>query len=75
MATITLTFPDAAQPRIVDALCGLYGWTSESGLTRGQFSKQCTIDWLRHEVMRWEEQQRRIAMEAAVPPVVPVDVT
>jgi hypothetical protein len=63
MAEITITIPDGVVQRVLDALCGQFGWTPESGLTQGQFAKWCVARWAKDVVRTWEAQQ---ASEAAI---------
>lgn len=56
MATITLTFPDGVQTRVVDALCDRGGWNQNLG-PRGAFAKGVVIDWVHTVVKHYEGEQ------------------
>lgn len=47
MATISITIPDDKASDIRDALCSTYGWTTESGLTKTQFSKKVVAEFVK----------------------------
>jgi hypothetical protein len=53
MATVSITVPDAALPRIVDALCATGGWTAASG-ARGAFAHGVLVNYLRQCVINTE---------------------
>jgi hypothetical protein len=63
MATITLTIPDAALPRLVDALCALGGWEADSPIARGAFARGVLIAWARDQVVAHEARLARQAAE------------
>ena len=65
MATITLNIPDAALPRVVDALCALDGYEPGSG-PKGAFAKQVLIRIVKQTVKNHEaEIARRTAAAKA----------
>ena len=64
MATISLTIPDAALPRVVDALCARGHWTPETPGTRGAFAKAELARWLREEVREYERAEALAALQA-----------
>ena len=69
MATITLTFPDAVQPRVVDALCaeGGYDQLPEPKPARGAFARSRVIRFVRETVRNYEASLAiETAREAAV---------
>ena len=75
MATITITIDDADLARVVDAYATAYGWTVESGLTKGQFTKAGIVGQLKALVRRIEHDQAVLAAAAGqegghVPPVI-----
>jgi hypothetical protein len=51
MATISITIPDDKAAEVRDALCDTYGYSTESGLTKAQFSKKVVADFVK-EVYR-----------------------
>lgn len=63
MAQISFTIPDGAMPRVVDALCGAYGYrdTAPSGgpnpQTRPQFAREQVRNFIRAAVLAWEAQR------------------
>jgi hypothetical protein len=71
MATISFTIPDAAMPRVIDALCGAYDYrdTVPGGgpnpLTRPQFAREQVRNFIRAAVAAWEAQQAGDAAAAA----------
>jgi hypothetical protein len=75
MATITLTYPDDQQQRIVNALCEEGGWTPESGVTRGAFAKRMVVDYVKRVVVAQDRAAARAAALAAVPLPADPDVT
>ena len=62
MATITLTIPDAALPRVVDALCVYGGRSADSALAPGAFARGVVAAWVKGIVVAHETQ---VAAEAA----------
>lgn len=58
MATITLTFNNEIQTRIVDGLCGAHNYTAyqESGgtMTQNQFAKQAVVDFIKNTIKNYE---------------------
>lgn len=62
MATITLNIPDAALPRVVDALCWTGGRSEDSTVVKGVFAKSVLVDLVRDRVVVYETQR---AQEAA----------
>lgn len=74
MATIALTIPDAALPRVVDALCARGHYAPEEG-AKGAFAKRVLADWLKDEVRRYELEQARLAALANVSSPTAVDIT
>lgn len=60
--TLSITIPDDISTRVVDALCGLYGYNPASGLTRNQFAKQVVITFVKDSVKDYEG---RAAMQQA----------
>ncbi len=75
MATLSISYPDAQQARIVDALCYDGGWSADLGVTRGAFAKQMVAQMVKDRVRAVEEEQARAAALAGVAPPTPVDVT
>ena len=68
MATIALTIPDAALPRVVDALCARGHYSADEG-AKGAFAKKVLAQWLREEVQRYEQAEAdKVALAAVVPP-------
>lgn len=61
MAQLTLTSPDAALPRVVDALCAHGGWTAESGVARPQFARQHVAAYVKRVVRDHEDRTARDA--------------
>jgi len=59
MASLTLTIPDAK----VDFIARAYGWTPESGVTRGAWIKARIIDYTRERTRSYD---LRTAVEAAL---------
>lgn len=47
MAVISIDIPAAAVSRIQDAFCAEFGWTTESGLTKTQFTKHQVIEYVK----------------------------
>lgn len=68
MAQVILTYPDAVAQRVVDALCGRFGYqaTLQNGLpnpqTRAQFAKLQIANFIKDTVAGWEAT---IAKESA----------
>jgi hypothetical protein len=75
VATITLNIPDEHLDRVVDALCGIGGWTPALGVGRGAFAKQQVAQWIRDQVRQREENVARIQAVANLPTVTPPDVS
>lgn len=71
MATITITYPDAMQTRVVDALCLDGGWSASLGVTKAAFAKSQVAALVRQRVYEVEVVEARRA--AAVP--APIDIT
>lgn len=61
MATVSIAIPDAQVARVVDAVCGRYGYGPGDG-TKAQFARKVLAQWVRETVIEWERQQ---AAEAA----------
>lgn len=72
MANITISTPTEHDQRIIDAFAAVYGWTSESGVTKAQFVKQQIVRFIKDTVRSYE---RRVAQEAATVNVTDVDAT
>lgn len=74
MATITLTIPTAAMPRVIDALCdrGNYDQVvaqlpEQEWPTRGEFAKRQVIDWVATVTRNYEgERDAKAARAAAI---------
>jgi hypothetical protein len=75
MATITLNIPDAALPRVVDALCARAHWSPDLGVAKGPFAKAALAQWLREETLRYELSVAQAAAVAAVAQPPAVDIT
>lgn len=75
MATISLTIPDAALPRVIDALCARGHWSTETGVAKGPYAKTVLAQWLKEEVQRYEKAQAEQAALAAVTPPAVVDIS
>lgn len=71
MAQITLTIPDAAITRVVDALCAGGHWSADLDITRNAFAKREVARLVRERVVMIEDMQAKAAL---TPPVEP-DVT
>lgn len=55
MATvITITIPDAAAGRIVDAFAAEFNWNSGMGVTKAQFAKQQIIEFAKQVTRNYE---------------------
>lgn len=54
MANITVTIPDDKIQRIIDAFAAEFGWTTESGLTKAQFTKQQVIEYIKQVTRNYE---------------------
>lgn len=66
MASITITFSDGAQTRVVNALCERGGWTAELGIAKGPFAKSVVIDFVKSVVRNHEgDTAAATAREAA----------
>lgn len=48
MASITITIPDAVVNDVLDAFAVTYGWTADSGLTKAQFARARTADYIKN---------------------------
>jgi hypothetical protein len=75
MATIALTIPDAALPRVVEALCARGHWNAEIGTPKGVYAKQMLAEWLKAETLAYELRTAKEAAAAAVIPPDPVTIT
>jgi hypothetical protein len=75
MASISISYPDDQQDRIVDALCYDGGWSADLGVTRGAFAKRMVAQLVKDRVRTVEEERARVAALAGVTPPAPVDVT
>lgn len=75
MAQISLTIPDAALDRVIDALCARGTWTPELGIPRGQFAKQQLAAWLKEEVKAYERAKAERAVFLTVVDPTVVDIT
>lgn len=75
MAQISLNIPDAALPRVIEALCARGHWSPELGIPKGAFAKQALVAWLKDEVQRYEHRQAELAAVAAVVRPDAVDIT
>ena len=62
MATVTLTIPDAAMPRITEAFASTYGWNAQMGVTKAAFAKDQVIQFVKRTVV---EAETRAAKQAA----------
>lgn len=54
MANITLTIPDDKVQRILDAFAAEFGWTTESGVTKAQFTKAQVIEYIKQVTRNFE---------------------
>lgn len=75
MATVTLSIPDAALPRVIAAFVGRYNWpTTIDGVpnpeTQAQFAKRMVAEFIRHTVRDWELGQVIAASTPPAPPVI-----
>jgi hypothetical protein len=71
MANMTLTFPDAVAPRIVEALSARGGWTPEvgaaTGQTQNQAAKAVVVDFIKTVSKHYEaEKDAAVAREQAL---------
>jgi hypothetical protein len=57
MATISITIPDAALTRVINAVCGIYAYDPASGLTQAAFAKQQVANFVKKTLLDWETQQ------------------
>lgn len=64
MATMTVTVPDAALPRILDAFAAVYRWDPESGLTKAEFARRQVAEFVRRTVIENEQPARRAAAQS-----------
>lgn len=69
MATISIDIPDAVVPRVLDAFAATYSWPG-TGLTKGQFAKQCLANYVKevtkaYEASKAAEDARKAAADAA----------
>lgn len=51
---ITITIPDAISTRVVNGLCDINGYDTDSGLTKAQFAKQAIISHIKKQVITAE---------------------
>ena len=66
MATLVLTYADAVQGRVVDALCARGGWKPADG-PKGAFAKAVLQDFVMTVVRNYEaEQDAQAARVAAI---------
>lgn len=65
MAQFVITYPDALQSRIVQALSERGGWTAASGQTRAQFARAQVVDYVRGELRAYEAEVARLAADRA----------
>jgi hypothetical protein len=70
---ITITIPDAAAPRVLDALAERHGWTGKDAAganqSKGAFAKVQITDWLKSEVYAHEHEQLLRDARANLPPL------
>lgn len=63
MAQLTFTIPDAQMARVIDALCGAYGYRTETSpgvpnpQTRPQFAREQVRNFIASAVRAWEGRQ------------------
>lgn len=71
MATISFTIPDAVMPRVIDALCGAYGYRDllpggvPNPLSRPQYAREQVRLFIQAAVRAWEAQQASDAAASA----------
>lgn len=56
MATISINIPDAVAARVLEAMAIRYGWTTDSGLTKAQFTKRVLTNLIKETVRMHEGQ-------------------
>lgn len=54
MAIISIDIPTAAVSRIQDAFVAEFGWTSELGVTKTQFTKAQVIEYIKQVTRNYE---------------------
>jgi hypothetical protein len=73
MATITITIADADLSRVVDDICGLFGYQAfipqfigpplPNPETKNQFAKRMVVQDVKSWCKTWEQQQAKAAAE------------
>jgi hypothetical protein len=58
MASFTITVADVAEEKLVDSLCVKGGWTSESGLTKGEFARKQIKDDLKQGYLTYVKRKQ-----------------
>ena len=62
MATIQIEVPDAQVPRVLEAFAVSFGYDPASGLTKAQFAKKQTAQWVREVTLGYERQKAMAAI-------------
>ena len=75
MATITINIPDAAVPRVLEAMCSTGGYEPSDGLTKGAFAKRMLAQYVKRIVFEYEAMTAQRAALIVVPPPTDVDVS
>lgn len=66
MASVPLTIPDAALPRILTAFASVYGYDPTSGQTQAQFMKAKVITHIKQVVIDYESNQSNITSQVTI---------
>jgi len=77
MATITFTIPDNLMPRVINGICGKYGYQEtiddpenpgqviDNPETKANFCKRIIRQGIKRDVLQWEAEQAYNASHAA----------
>lgn len=65
MAMIQIEIPDAQVSRVLEAFTVTFGYDPASGLTKAQFTKRQTAQWMREITIGYERQKAATAIADA----------
>ena len=67
--TIDLNIPDAKAGDMIDGICALTGWTTESGKTKAAWAKEQLVQWIKETAKRGLLKASQETINAEIDPV------
>lgn len=75
MASFAIEIADTDVEKVITALCGMYGYTEESGLTPNQYANKVVRNFIKEVTIAYAVKQAETTLQAARESVADISVS